>query len=170
MTDLAPSGLSALLIDHPFADDQELIHGTSVDWTKGEAVERVRVWADALRAAGVLPGQGVAVVLSCAPEVIIAMTAIWTVGGVFVPVNPLLPPAGIAEIVEAIHPAAVLDDDGIHARADAATHPEGVAFVQWTSGTTGRPKPVLHTHVAYLELLDRVLGPLRAGQTAGAPV
>ena len=31
----------------------------------------------------------------------------------------------------------------------------------WTSGTTGAPKPVLHTHANYLELLDRVLGPLR---------
>ena len=32
----------------------------------------------------------------------------------------------------------------------------------WTSGTTGRPKAIRHTHRAYLELLDRVLGPLRA--------
>ena len=38
----------------------------------------------------------------------------------------------------------------------------GVAFVMWTSGTTGRPKAVRHTHEAYLELLDRVLTPLRA--------
>ena len=37
----------------------------------------------------------------------------------------------------------------------------GVAFVTWTSGTTGAPKPVLHTHANYLELLDRVLAPLR---------
>ena len=36
-----------------------------------------------------------------------------------------------------------------------------VAFVTWTSGTTGAPKPVLHTHANYLELLDRVLAPLR---------
>ena len=33
----------------------------------------------------------------------------------------------------------------------------------WTSGTTGAPKAVHHTHTAYLELLDRVLGPLRGG-------
>ncbi len=31
----------------------------------------------------------------------------------------------------------------------------------WTSGTTGAPKAILHTHSAYLELLDRVLVPLR---------
>jgi acyl-coenzyme A synthetase/AMP-(fatty) acid ligase len=34
----------------------------------------------------------------------------------------------------------------------------------WTSGTTGEPKPVLHTHSAYFELLDRVLGPLGGGR------
>jgi acyl-coenzyme A synthetase/AMP-(fatty) acid ligase len=32
----------------------------------------------------------------------------------------------------------------------------------WTSGTTGEPKPILHQHSAYFELIDRVLGPLRA--------
>ena len=37
----------------------------------------------------------------------------------------------------------------------------------WTSGTTGRPKPIRHTHTAYLELLDRVLGaPARRGSGA----
>ncbi len=39
----------------------------------------------------------------------------------------------------------------------------------WTSGTTGAPKPVLHTHTNYLELLDRVLGPLRAAAGERAP-
>ena len=156
------TNLAALLLDHPFDDDEALIHGTGVEWTKGEAVERVRAWASALRAAGVQPGQAVTVVRSHAPDVIIAMAAIWSVGGVFVPVNPLLPAAGVAEIVEIIRPAAVLDDDGIQPHLGAVTQPDGVAFVQWTSGTTGRPKPVLHTHVGYLELLDRVLGPLRS--------
>lgn len=156
------TNLAELLLDHPFADDQELIHGSCVDWTKGEARSRVRAWADELRAAGVGPGQAVAVVSSHAPDVIIAMTAIWMVDGVFVPVNPLLPAAGVEEIIGIVRPAAVLDDDGIHQRPDAVVHADGVAFVQWTSGTTGRPKPVLHTHEAYLELLDRVLGPLRS--------
>ena len=156
------TNLATLLLDHPFADDQPLIHGTSVDWTKGEAVALVRRSADDLREAGVLPGQAVAVVRSHAPDVIIAMTAIWNVGGVFVPINPLLPPAGVEEIVGIVRPAAVFDDAGVHGSADPVTHDTGVAFVQWTSGTTGRPKPVLHTHEAYLELLDRVLGPLRA--------
>jgi len=156
------TNLASLLLDHPFGDDESLIHGTTVRWTKGEAKRRVAAWADELRDVGVLPGQAVTVVRSNAPDVIIAMTAIWSVGAVFVPVNPLLPPAGVDEIVATIRPAAVFDDSGIHPRPDAVTQADGVAFVQWTSGTTGRPKPVLHTHEAYLELLDRVLGPLRS--------
>ncbi|MEO6467522.1 MAG: fatty acid--CoA ligase family protein, partial [Acidimicrobiia bacterium] len=47
------------------------------------------------------------------------------------------------------------------------TYPDDVAFVMWTSGTTGAPKPIQHTHTAYVELLDRVLGPLR-GSKPGA--
>ena len=50
----------------------------------------------------------------------------------------------------------------------AGRYADGVAFVMWTSGTTGRPKPIEHTHTAYLELLDRVLGPLRAGASVPA--
>ncbi len=157
------TNLASLLLDHPFADDQLLVHGTSVSWTKAEAIERVAAWADDLRDAGVGAGQAVAVVRSHAPDVIIAMAAIWSLDAVFVPVNPLLPPVAIDEIVTTIRPAAILDDSGTRAVSGSLAQPAGVAFVQWTSGTTGRPKPVLHTHEAYLELLDRVLGPLRGG-------
>jgi acyl-coenzyme A synthetase/AMP-(fatty) acid ligase len=41
------------------------------------------------------------------------------------------------------------------------TYERDIAFVTWTSGTTGKPKPILHTHSGYMELLDRVLAPLR---------
>jgi long-chain acyl-CoA synthetase len=41
------------------------------------------------------------------------------------------------------------------------TYDADTAFVMWTSGTTGEPKPILHQHSAYFELIDRVLGPLR---------
>ena len=163
------TNLAALLTDHPFGGSDLLVHGSSVAWTKGEVERRVAQVAGELRAAGVGPGHGVAVVCTQAPDVVIAMLAAWSIDAVFIPVNPLLPEAGIAEIVDTVRPACVLDDAGITTRPDPVVHPDGVAFVQWTSGTTGRPKPVLHTHDAYLELLDRVLGPLRANATAGAP-
>src|SRR5207237_794235 len=43
------------------------------------------------------------------------------------------------------------------------TYAPGTGLVLWTSGTTGAPKAILHAHDAYLELLDRVLAPLRGG-------
>ena len=59
-------------------------------------------------------------------------------------------------------PAAVIDAAGVRPASGSPTLDEpDTAFVTWTSGTTGRPKPILHTHTGYLELLDRVLGPLR---------
>ena len=44
---------------------------------------------------------------------------------------------------------------------DAVTYPDGHRVRDVDVGTTGEPKPILHTHSAYFELLDRVLGPLR---------
>ena len=66
-------------------------------------------------------------------------------------------------MLDATDPAAVVRADGVTRRDAQRTYDPGVAFVMWTSGTTGAPKAILHTHEAYLELLDRVLGPLRAG-------
>ena len=66
-------------------------------------------------------------------------------------------------------PAALLDGRSARCRSPTPRRStDEVAFVTWTSGTTGAPKPVLHTHANYLELLDRVLGPLRGyGRSAG---
>ena len=97
------------------------------------------------------------------------MTAIWEVGGVYVPVNPRLPQAEVDTSSPTPPPRCWFTEAGI-APVDGAprTYPDDVAFVVWTSGTTGRPKPILHTHTAYLELLDRVLGPLRRAAAAAA--
>ena len=54
-------------------------------------------------------------------------------------------------------------------RARAGRAPTGAAFVTWTSGTTGTPTPIRHGHAEYLELLDRVLGPLRGARRAIRP-
>jgi acyl-coenzyme A synthetase/AMP-(fatty) acid ligase len=45
--------------------------------------------------------------------------------------------------------------------ATSARHDDGVALIQFTSGTTGRPKPVPLRHETVLDLLYRVLGTLR---------
>jgi acyl-coenzyme A synthetase/AMP-(fatty) acid ligase len=111
----------------------------------------------------------VAVQLPNGPDAITAMFGVWLVGAVFVPVNPRSPAHEVQNILEATRPAVVLTADDLargrpELRADARSYEADVAFVTWTSGTTGAPKPVLHTHTNYLELLDRVLAPLRGSR------
>ena len=96
------------------------------------------------------------------PEFVLAMFGIWLAGAVFVPANPRHPPAELEHVIAATAPAAVIDTSGFHRSGVAPTaYGPDVAFVTWTSGTTGKPRPILQTHTGYLELLDRVLGPLR---------
>ena len=159
--------LSALLLDHPFGDDQGLLFTIDQSMTAGEARARVRELVPQLP---IEPGQAVAVMLPNGPDLVCTMVAIWEAGGVYVPVNPRLPQFEIDHVVADTSPALLVTEAGIE-RVDGEprTYPDDVAFVVWTSGTTGRPKPILHTHTAYLELLDRVLGPLRAGNEGAPP-
>jgi long-chain acyl-CoA synthetase len=159
------SSLAALLMEHPFADVEGLLYTVDRAVTAGEARERSRALANDLRALGVQPGTAVAVALPNGPEFVTTMVAVWLSGAVFVPMNPRFPEAEVERVLAATDPAAVVRADGVTARASQRVYDDGVAFVMWTSGTTGAPKAILHTHEAYLELLDRVLGPLR-GQAA----
>ncbi len=153
--------LAALLLDHPNSPDEPLLHGPDVTLTAGVARARARAVAVALRVAGVEPGHAVAVQLPNGPGAITAMFGVWLAGGVFVPVNPRSPELERRNVLEATRPAVLLAGDEPRKLSDPAPYDAGVAFVTWTSGTTGTPQPVLHTHANYLELLDRVLAPLR---------
>jgi acyl-CoA synthetase (AMP-forming)/AMP-acid ligase II len=101
-------------------------------------------------------------------DAITTMFGVWLAGCVFVPVNPRAPGPEVEHAVEATHSVALVRgaverievDDSVPERV----YPPDTAFVTWTSGTTGTPKPILHTHSSYFELLDRVLGPLRGSR------
>ena len=152
--------LARLLLDHPFADDEELLHTIDRSETAGRARTAAREVAERL---GPLDGRAVAVQLPNGPELVWTMVGVWLAGGVYVPVNPRNPAAEVEAVLAMTEPVALVTGAGIEPRPGARRYAEDVAFVMWTSGTTGRPKPIEHTHTAYLELLDRVLGPLRAG-------
>ncbi len=79
--------LAALLVDHPFSDVEPLLHGVHESLTAGAARAESRAVADSLRAAGVQPGQGVAVQLPNGPGAITAMFGVWLAGAVLVPIN-----------------------------------------------------------------------------------
>ena len=102
-----------------------------------------------------------AVRLPSGPDLVTTMAGIWLADAVFVPVNERSPQAEVHHVLATVRPAALLDERGISTLAEPMRHDPDVAFVTWTSGTTGAPKAILQTHSGYLELLDRVLAPLR---------
>ncbi|MGP0030108.1 MAG: class I adenylate-forming enzyme family protein [Acidimicrobiales bacterium] len=159
----AAGGLAELLTGHPFDDDADLVCTADRRVTAGEVRRGAADVAAQLGALEVGPGQAVVVQLPNGPAFVTAMFGIWLAGAVFVPANPRQPPAELAHVMAATAPVAVVDPAGVRASGVAAPAGYGpeTAFVTWTSGTTGRPKPILQTHAGYLELLDRVLGPLR---------
>jgi acyl-CoA synthetase (AMP-forming)/AMP-acid ligase II len=160
-TQLGPN-LADLLLEHPFGDDAALLYTVDRSLSAGAARRAARTAAEALRAAGVQPGQAVAVQLPNGLEAVTTMFGVWMADAVFVPVNDRAPTEERNRILETIRPAALVTAAGVEPLAEPASFGDGVAFVLWTSGTTGVPKAILHTHEAYYELLDRVLGPLRA--------
>ncbi len=162
--------LASLLLEHPFADDALLLHSVNTSLSAGEARAEATSVAEQLRAAGVRPGQAVAVQLPNDPHTITTMFGVWLAGAVFVPVNPRFPAAERSSILEAVRPAVLVTDSTITPLPGPRAYGDDVALLVWTSGTTGAPKPIAHGHTAYVELLDRVLTPLRgAGRDATRP-
>ncbi|HWD53319.1 MAG TPA: class I adenylate-forming enzyme family protein [Acidimicrobiales bacterium] len=157
-----PGGLAGLLAEHPLPDSAALISTVSRTMTAGEVRRRAADIAQRLGSRGHQSGQAVVIRLPNGPEFISTMFGVWMTGGVLVPANPRQPTAELDHVIEATGPAVVIDEAGLRdAGATPTRYEPDIAFVTWTSGTTGRPRPILHTHSGYLELLDRVLGPLR---------
>jgi long-chain acyl-CoA synthetase len=164
--------LASLVADHPLAAGRALLVDDRRAATRAEVAAEIAVGTEALTAAGVGPGDAVAIAHGNRIEFVVAMFAIWRVGAVMVPVNIRAPARERERMLTAAGAGWIVDADGTRPTGVAATpQPAGTAFVTWTSGTTGAPKPIRHGHTEYLELLDRVLVPLRGagGAEEGPP-
>ena len=141
--------------------------------TYGELERRSIRLAARLRSAGVGAESRVGLLLETSIELVVAMLATLQAGGAYVPLDPADPPerhrflmedAGIRAVVaDPAWPTPVPgialvgpDDDPDAppcAIVAAANHPARLACVMYTSGSSGRPKGVMVTHRAIVNLV-----------------
>jgi amino acid adenylation domain-containing protein/non-ribosomal peptide synthase protein (TIGR01720 family) len=172
-------------------DAVALVHGAA-RVTYGELDAHANRLANHLRARGVAPEARVAVLLERGPAAVASMLAILKAGGVYVPLDASYPAGRLAYMLEDCGARLVLtesrllgrlpeldvervllDGDAPRIAAESATPPavqaapEGLAYVVYTSGSTGQPKGVLTPHggvVNYLAFLAAEYG-VGAGDT-----
>jgi long-chain acyl-CoA synthetase len=131
-----------------------IYHGRSAWATYAELARRASGIAHTLRMRmGFAPGERVAVAMPNTPEYLELLYGIWWAGLAAVPINAKLHPREIAYIHE--HSGARLCIEGPEQvrelRCDAAMplhagDASGLAWLFYTSGTTGRPKGAMLSH------------------------
>jgi long-chain acyl-CoA synthetase len=142
------------------------IHTESGDTSRAALLEQVDAVSRQLAATGVRPGHAVAVQMPNGPDLVAALFGVWRAGAVYTPLNPRASADEVSENLATLRPAAHVTPGGVAPLADPRRHEDGVALVQFTSGTTGRPKPVPLRHATVLDLLDRVIESIRRPATA----
>ncbi|MDI2125352.1 class I adenylate-forming enzyme family protein [Yinghuangia seranimata] len=190
--------LTDLLAPRPDDADTAAVHTDTREVTRADLRAAATRLADVLRAAGVRAGQAVAVMPADGADAVAALFGVWLADAVYVPLNPRLTDREVARVLADVRPALVVAGGAQAGRfpdravvavtepfawqppsakadvaADARTYDPDAALIQFTSGTTGRPKPVLLRHsgiAALLEpVLDRLVGTGRARPATPMP-
>ncbi|MGW0790524.1 amino acid adenylation domain-containing protein [Streptomyces sp. NPDC002911] len=154
------------------------LDGATTSMTYGELADAKDELAATLRAAGVGPGERVAVAVPRSLEQVVALLAVVSAGGAYVPLDPAYPDERLEYILTDAAPQVVLVDPGqqdrftqVPARVlvmgeeptrqdelpPAAMESEpgwhDPAYVIYTSGSTGRPKGAVVPHSSVVALL-----------------
>ncbi|MCA2285989.1 non-ribosomal peptide synthetase, partial [Mycobacterium avium] len=123
---------------------------------------------------GATPGCFVALLFSRSAEAIVAMLAVLKTGAAYLPIDPALPATRIEFMLGDAAPVVAVSTAGLRARLEAfglpvvdvaATGaqpggplpppaPDNIAYLLYTSGTTGVPKGVAVTHRNVAQLLE----------------
>ncbi len=147
-----------------------------------------------LSGSGLATGQVVAAMLPNDATTVAALFGTWRAGGVYTPLNPRAADAEVVSQLETLRPVAIITTPELAERfttfglpvlrgehgswtvtagaqnpADPRQYDADVALLQFTSGTTGPPKPVPLRHTTVLDLIDRLLAKLRGPKSASTP-
>ncbi|MFI2239795.1 non-ribosomal peptide synthetase [Streptomyces chrestomyceticus] len=149
--------------------------------TYAELAVEARAFARVLRDRGVRPGAAVGVLLPHSVPLVVTQLAVWWAGGHYVPLDADYPAPRIATMLETagavltvgekdlVEAAGIPGDRALPPPARAAEHagddapapfegaydPDAVAYVMFTSGSTGQPKGVAVTHQGIARLAHR---------------
>ena len=160
------------------APDKPWLHSDDGVLTFGDAYARVERAASALRERGVGVGDRVLITPRNTADYLLSWFALMEVGAIQVPINPKSSAGEVGGFVQQVAPALIVTDTGLAPTVDEAmravgstapvadiaalyeTEPDGrgpatideldVAVMIPTSGTTGRSKLVMQTHLAYV--------------------
>ena len=162
-----------------------LVHDAGT-WTYAELNRRANRVAHALAARGIGPETRVALAMDRTPPLVAAMLGVMKAGGAYAMLDPTNPPARTGSVLRSARASLVLADAAGRARLPAGVEaidvdaldggsdadpepraaPENLAFVVFTSGSTGGPKGVEIEHRSIVPLLHHWHGVVMRGAAA----
>lgn len=165
------------------------VHTLDSDVSAAELTADAARVGELLTTAGLRTGQVVAAMLPNDAVTIAALFGTWNAGGVYTPLNPRAADTEVASQLAVLRPVGVITTPELAGRftsfdlpvltgtgrqwdlaatgsppEDPSQYDVDVALLQFTSGTTGAPKPVPLRHATVLDLIDRLLAKLRGAK------